>query len=125
MLSGIVARVSCQSIEDHKDMERKRDELKNAAYAIADFSVSFRSDFERAAQYKQKEAVQRCLKEIVVDRTDKVARCFFRPMPIVGGPAGELVEWIENATVAPDSPVPLRRVDVPGTGLEPARPRGH
>jgi hypothetical protein len=37
-------------------------------------------------------------------------------MRLLGGSAGELVEVIENAKVAPDLPVPLRRVGVPGTG---------
>ena len=57
-----------------------------------------------------------CLGVIVVDRTVKVARCYFRPIPLVGGPAGELVEGIENAKRVPDSLIPLRKVGVPGTG---------
>jgi hypothetical protein len=39
-------------------------------------------------------------------------------MPLVGGPAGDLVEEIEDAKGEPDSPVPLRRVAVPGTGCD-------
>ena len=108
-----------QDIEQRKQeelsKEKKKHELKSAAHAIADFSLSFRSDFERAPHYRRKEDIQRCLKGIVVDRDAKMARCYFRPMPLLAGPAGELVEVIENAKVAPDSPVPLRRVGVPGT----------
>jgi hypothetical protein len=91
----------------------------------ADLSTSFRSDFERAPHHRRKEAVQRCLGGIVVDRTAKVARCYIRPIPLVEGPVGELVEGIENAKRVPDLLIPLRKVGVPGTGLEPARPCGH
>jgi hypothetical protein len=88
--------------------------------------VRFRQAFDEAPHYKQKEIIQQCLKGIVVDRTANVARCYFRPMPMLGGPAVELIEGIENAKGAlDDPPIPLRRVAVPGTGLEPARPRGH
>ena len=104
------------------DKEMKRQNLKASSQAIAEFSVRFRQAFDEAPHHKRKEIIQRCLKGIVVDRTAGVARCYFRPMPMLGGPVGELIEGIENAKGAPDDlPIPLRRVAVPGTGLEPAR----
>jgi hypothetical protein len=53
---------------------------------------------------------------LVIDRTAKVARCYFRPMPRVGGPAGEIIEGMEDAKGIPDSLIFLRRIAVPGTG---------
>ena len=53
----------------------------------------------------------------MLNRTANVARCYFRALPKVGGQAGVVIESIENAKGAPDySPIPLRKVAVPGTG---------
>jgi hypothetical protein len=56
-----------------------------------------------------------------IDRTAKVARCYFRSVPIVGGQAGEIVEEIENAKGIPESPISLRSVAVPGQEMFPMR----
>jgi DNA invertase Pin-like site-specific DNA recombinase len=117
------------SIEKRKEAlvvkERKRGELRAAAEAIAEFARGFQSRFADADHLKRKEMIQRCLGGIVIDRTAKVARCYLRSVPIVGGQAGQIVEGIENAKGIPESPISLRTAAVPGTGLEPARPRGH
>jgi hypothetical protein len=62
--------------------------------------------------------IQRCLGGIVIDRTAKVARRYFRPVPMVSGQAGEIVEGIENAKGIPELPISLRTVAVPGTGTD-------
>jgi hypothetical protein len=64
----------------------------------------------------RKDMIQRCLSGIVIDRTAKLARCYFRLVPLVGERAGELIEEIENAEGIPESPMSLRTVAVPGTG---------
>jgi hypothetical protein len=87
-----------------------------AAESIADFARDFRSRYADADHLKRKEMIQRCLGGIVIDRTAKLARCYIRPVPLVEGPAGEIIEGIENAKRVPDSLIPLRRVSVPGTG---------
>lgn len=111
--------------EEVARQERRKSELWAAAESVADFSRDFRSRYADADHQKRKEMIQRCLGGIVIDRTAKVARCYLRPVPMVGGPVEEIIEGIENAQGIPESPISLRTVAVPGTGLEPARPRGH
>jgi hypothetical protein len=75
------------SIEKRKEalvgQERKRGELRAAAETIAEFARDFRSRFADADHLKRKEMIQRCFGGIVIDRSAKVARCYFRPVPIV------------------------------------------
>ena len=111
--------------EELAGQERRKGELRAAAESIAEFAREFRSSFADADHLKRKEMIQRCLGGIVIDRTAKVARCYFRPMPLVGDTAGEIIEGIENAKGIPELPISLRKVAVPGTGLEPARPCDH
>jgi hypothetical protein len=98
--------------------ERRKGELRAAAESIAEFAREFRSRFADADHQKRKEMIQRCLGGIVVDRTAKVARCCFRPMPLVGDTAVEIIEGIENAKGIPELPISLRKVAVPGTGTD-------
>jgi hypothetical protein len=65
---------------------------------------------------KGKEMIQRCLGGIAIDHTAKLARCYLGSVPMAGGPAGEVIEGLENAKGITESPVSLRKVTVPGTG---------
>ena len=88
--------------EELAGQERRKGELRAAAESIAEFAREFRSSFADADHLKRKEMIQRCLGGIVIDRTAKVARCYFRPMPLAGDTAGEIIEGIENAEGIPE-----------------------
>jgi site-specific DNA recombinase len=112
-----------QSLREQDDRHNK---VKSAAELVAGFSSRFREEFEAAPHHARKELVQRCLGKIIVDPDANVARCYIRRIPIVGGLTDEVIEKAEGAKGVPFSTIPLlRKVGVPGTGLEPARPRGH
>ena len=48
-----------------------------------------------------------------IDRAVELARCSFRPIPLVAGSAGDVVEEMENAKGIPESPKSLGIVAVP------------
>ena len=103
---------------------RKRS-VGSAAAAITEFSQNFRASFDAASPMLRKELIRRCVGSIIVDRDAKVVRCYFRRIPLVGKIETEILRELENAEGTPFITEPLRTVGVPGTGLEPARPRGH
>jgi hypothetical protein len=109
---------------DFAEKDHNRTEPGTAAQAITNFTIVFRPSFSEADHLKRKEMIQRWLRGIVVDRTAKVARCYFRPMSLVGRASDELIERVENAKGIPDSPITLRKMAVPGTGPRPKTGRG-
>jgi hypothetical protein len=102
-------------------------DLDLVAHVIRDFSENFRHAFEGGSIQEKKDIIRRVVGKVVVDGKNRRVRVrvFVRRFPKGGDPADRLVEELEKAGTAPENQMPFRNIVVPGTGLEPARPRGH
>ncbi len=100
-------------------------DLDVIARVIRDFSDNFRHAFEGGSTQEKKEIIRRVVGKVVVDGESRRVRVLVRRFPKGGDPADRLVEEFEKAGAAPENQMPFRNIVVPGTGLEPARPRGH
>jgi len=99
--------------------------VKDVSSSIQDFSATFRESFERAALHEKRDLLRRTVGRIVVQGDQRLIECYVRKLPLAGGEAERLLGQFEETIMAPRVEVPVRNAYVPGTGLEPARPRGH
>ncbi len=95
------------------------------SFAVSDFCASFRQAFDRAPIQERKELLRRTIWRIKVDGGARTAECYVRRFPVVGGLQDQMIRDLEKQATATDYRLPLCNEWVPGTGLEPARPRGH
>jgi hypothetical protein len=93
------------------------------AHVIRDFSENFRHAFQGGSTKEKKEIIRRVVGKVVVDGQSRRVRVLVRRFPKGGDPADRLIEELEKAGTAPENQMPFRNIVVPGTGLEPARPR--
>ncbi len=99
--------------------------VRSTAELVSEFSEHFQEAFKSAPHYLKKEMVGRCVGGIIVDRDSNLVRCYFRRFPMVGGLDPTFLGDLEKRETVPVIAAPFRKVAVPGTGLEPARPHGH
>ena len=100
-------------------------DIESVSHAIVEFCSSFRWGFEHSSLSEKKELLRRSIWRIVVDGGARIAECYVRRFPIVVGLPERMIWELEKHATATDLRLPLCNEKVPGTGLEPARPRGH
>ncbi|MCC6397636.1 MAG: recombinase zinc beta ribbon domain-containing protein [Bacteroidetes bacterium] len=94
--------------------------LNDATTDVRDFIQDFENRFNSADVIEKRELLKKWIAWIEIDPVNKVAECVVRKLPSLNPALIELSQNVEENEKATLSESPFRRIEVAGTGLEPA-----
>jgi DNA invertase Pin-like site-specific DNA recombinase len=128
-IAALVARLRELEVEESK-LKAMREELlgritkghflANAMIQVQDFIQNFESRFEAAGVVEKRELLKKWIAWIEINPEKRVAECVVRKIPSISPALSELSHRVEQNEKATLLESPFRRVEVAGTGLEPA-----
>ena len=102
---------------------RKQLKLPDVKKAVAEFFSDFENRFGQASLTDKRALIRKCIQQIEVDPGTKSATFYVRRVPAINAEIEALYAQADAAAKAGGRL--FSNTDVPGTGLEPARPCGH